>query len=197
MPMATLQNDLIGGEGGMVSAEPAHSLQRLARLAARRPALSSLEHREHRRRFGPSSKATGLREAVAYLAKFGDRTVNELKLESLTLHDDPLPLFRAIGALARQIAARLARRRQRAFAGAGPRGCARACRARARRASVRRLVFGWVLRQARAGSATARTCASSGRGCSRASAASFSSSAAASTRRSARRRARRLLPRGR
>src|SRR5204862_2785708 len=30
----TLQNDLIGGEGGMVSAEPAVRMQRLARLAS-------------------------------------------------------------------------------------------------------------------------------------------------------------------
>lgn len=32
-----------------------------------------------------------------YLARFGDRCTEELKLESLTLHDDPTPLWRAIG----------------------------------------------------------------------------------------------------
>ncbi len=32
-PEGTLQNDLIGGEGGIVSAEPAVRMQRLARLA--------------------------------------------------------------------------------------------------------------------------------------------------------------------
>ncbi len=35
-----------------------------------------------------------------YLATFGDRCLNELKLESPTLHDDPLPLLRAVGQLA-------------------------------------------------------------------------------------------------
>ena len=33
----------------------------------------------------------------AYLAKFGDRCLEELKLESPTLEDDPLSLLRAIG----------------------------------------------------------------------------------------------------
>ena len=38
----------------------------------------------------------------AYLDKFGERSVNELKLETETLHDDPLPLLRAVGRLAQQ-----------------------------------------------------------------------------------------------
>ena len=39
----------------------------------------------------------------SYLAKFGDRCLDELKLESATLHDDPLPLQRSIGEFARRI----------------------------------------------------------------------------------------------
>jgi pyruvate,water dikinase len=35
-----------------------------------------------------------------YLEKFGDRCMEELKLESITLFDDPLPLFRSVGQLA-------------------------------------------------------------------------------------------------
>ena len=102
----TLQNDLIGGEGGMVSAEPAVLLQRLARLAARDSALV------HRLSVGSAEAIRAdlehhreiLEGCQEYLAKFGDRTVNELKLESASLHDDPLPLFRAIASLASQIA---------------------------------------------------------------------------------------------
>ncbi|MBC8135097.1 MAG: phosphoenolpyruvate synthase, partial [Fibrella sp.] len=37
-----------------------------------------------------------------YLAKFGDRCLEELKLESATLHDDPLPLLRAVANTAAQ-----------------------------------------------------------------------------------------------
>jgi pyruvate,water dikinase len=85
----------------------------------------------------------------AYLLKFGDRTVNELKLESATLHDDPLPLFRAVGSLAHQLASggdaaaasgssadRLrieSRRRVRESLGGHP---------------FRRIAFNWVLRHA-------------------------------------------------
>src|SRR5262249_47452961 len=106
----TLQNDLVGGEGGMVSAEPAQRMQAMARVAARHPQLAA------RLRAG-STREEGSIEAMrtaidtvpelralvdAYLAKFGERCVNELKLESETLHDDPLPLFRAVGHLAAQ-----------------------------------------------------------------------------------------------
>src|SRR5207249_12137830 len=41
-PAGTLQNDLISGEGGIVSAEPAVRMQRLAGLAAGDPALLEL-----------------------------------------------------------------------------------------------------------------------------------------------------------
>ena len=36
----------------------------------------------------------------AYLERFGERCTDELKLESATLHENPLPLLRAIAALA-------------------------------------------------------------------------------------------------
>ncbi|MFO1448413.1 MAG: hypothetical protein U1F61_09680 [Opitutaceae bacterium] len=38
----------------------------------------------------------------AYLDKFEDRCLEELKLESLTLHDDPMPLLLSIGQYARR-----------------------------------------------------------------------------------------------
>jgi pyruvate,water dikinase len=39
----------------------------------------------------------------AYLEKFGDRCVDELKLESPTLHDDPLLLARSVALMARRL----------------------------------------------------------------------------------------------
>ena len=42
---------------------------------------------------------------TSYIAKFGDRCTQELKLESITLDDDPRPLLAAIAAAARQHAA--------------------------------------------------------------------------------------------
>ena len=103
----TMQNDLIGGSGGMVSAEPAVRLQTLARFAAVDPALIDLLARAD-----ASQSASAFArwppfqtELELYLDKFGERTVNELKLESRTLHADVSPLLHAIAGFARQIAA--------------------------------------------------------------------------------------------
>jgi rifampicin phosphotransferase len=145
-----LQNDLIAGEGGMVSAEPALRLRRLATLAATDPALLQALTS------APCDEIDVAMEKVpafgqeyrAYLDKFGERTVNELKLESATLHDNPLPLLRAAGALGAQLstpgtaAAEASGERLRAEA-----------RARTDRAlaghPLRRLIFNWVLGHAR------------------------------------------------
>jgi rifampicin phosphotransferase len=104
-PGGTLQNDLIGGEGGMVSAEPAIRLQQLARQAAADPAL--LERLLGEPRGDPAGAFAAwpqfAHDLQMYVDKFGERTVNELKLESETLHDDPTPLLRAIASFARQL----------------------------------------------------------------------------------------------
>jgi rifampicin phosphotransferase len=149
----TLQNDLISGEGGIVSAEPAVRMQRMARTAAASPALveclTSGTREEARAQVAacPALHA----DYVAYLEKFGDRTVNELKLESTTLVDDPLPLFRAVGALAGQVSCGAAidvhgaessgdRLREEA---------ARRVSAAFRGHPARRILFDWVLCHAR------------------------------------------------
>jgi pyruvate,water dikinase len=150
----TLQNDLIAGDGGLVSAEPALKLQRLARLAASRPGMVDLllhgtldEIRVEIQNFPEFGAAV-----AAYLERFGDRTVNELKLESLTLHDDPLPLFRSVGAIARGLTHE-GSEAAGAFeesAGARLRADARMRVAEAlRRRPAPRLLFAWLLRQAR------------------------------------------------
>ena len=99
----TLQNDLLCGQGGMISAEPARLLRELARLASpdaefvrhlcEAPLASLLIDVEERPGFKSAYQS--------YLEKFGDRCLDELKLESLTLHDDPLLLLRSVGHLAR------------------------------------------------------------------------------------------------
>ncbi len=66
---ATLVNDLLVGEGGIISTEPARWMMRLARLEESDPAF-----------------ANGVRE---YLDKFGDRCVGELKLETVPPRDEP------------------------------------------------------------------------------------------------------------
>lgn len=156
----SLQNDLITGEGGIVSAEPAARVHELAALAAHDATLTATlatgtldtltatlaAHPE-----APFAKAYR-----AYLEKFSDRCLDELKLESPTLADDPLMLVRTIGTLAERL------RSAPPPAPGGPPAptagaAARAVRQRAEAAAydtlawrpLRRLIFGWVLHQAR------------------------------------------------
>jgi pyruvate,water dikinase len=101
----TLQNNLLCGEGGIISAEPARRVRELAQIAARHPNLAASlqggtlsEMTEELRRVPEFSQAY-----QAYLEKFGDRCLDELKLESATLHDDPTLLLRSIGHLASRV----------------------------------------------------------------------------------------------
>jgi phosphohistidine swiveling domain-containing protein len=147
----SLANDLLGGEGGMVSAEPPARVRRMALLAAGKPkliaALSGDDRAAMMAALEQEPELAGLfRE---YLDKFGDRCLEELKLESPTLHDNPLPLLQAVGQLARRWAER-----------AGPaasfdessqrRQAEERVRDGMRYRPVRRWLLGWVLRNARA-----------------------------------------------
>ncbi|MEJ6397348.1 PEP/pyruvate-binding domain-containing protein [Yoonia sp. 208BN28-4] len=85
----TLHNDVMIGQGDIVSAEPA---QRIAKMGAMVPDgleadgfVAALD--DH-----PDLKA----EYYSYLAKFGDRCTEELKLESIPLTDDPSQLIYAV-----------------------------------------------------------------------------------------------------
>jgi pyruvate,water dikinase len=146
----TLQNDLLSGEGGMVSAEPAKRVREMAAVAAGEAALTELlatadaaandvAIADHPR-LGPHYQA--------YLAKFGDRCLDELKLESATLHDDPLPLQRAVGEFARRI------RSGRAGQPLDETAIRSAAEERVRVAlagsPLKRILFAWILGQARA-----------------------------------------------
>lgn len=99
-PDGTLQNDLIACQGGIISAEPARRMMRLAEMArpdaAFRAVLASGSLAEIERIMPAAFRS----EYHAYLEKFGDRCLEELKLESATLHDDPLLLLRSVARLA-------------------------------------------------------------------------------------------------
>lgn len=147
----TLCNDLLCSEGGIISAEAAARIHEMARIAARHPEFVTclcqgpldgiLDDVDRRPDFKP--------RVQGYLEKFGDRCQGELKLESPTLHDDPLPLFRSVGQLAthhessdlesatgigREVRHQAEKRVKEILA----------------RWPLRRLLFHWVLRHARA-----------------------------------------------
>ncbi len=98
----TLHNDLLCGMGDIISAEPAKRIKAMA--------ASISENAEVVRCLSEGSLAAirqmlrreeGLSAHIAaYIETFGDRCLDELKLESETLHEMPLPLYRSIGAFA-------------------------------------------------------------------------------------------------
>lgn len=99
-----LHSDLLIGQGDIISAEPARRIQAMATLAAQHPLLVE-------KLVGADSEAalneiaaypTLQKEFDSYLARFGNRCLQELKLESPTLQDDPSSLLRAIGEMARR-----------------------------------------------------------------------------------------------
>jgi phosphohistidine swiveling domain-containing protein len=148
---ATLANDLLCGEGGIVSTEPAKRVMALAAEVRRTPAVAALfaaEPDDARlwARLETADGVDGFRERVrAYLDRFGDRCMNELKLETVTLGEDPAFLLRMVRAYAAQgetdPAAGHAREAQvRADAEA---------QVRARLSGPRRAVYFAVLRRAR------------------------------------------------
>jgi len=98
----TLQNDLIGGEGNIISAEPAKRIREMAGLiAGNREVIELLCHGSLDAILPAIAQLNEFKlQYQEYLDKFGDRCLEELKLESLTLHDNPLPLLRAVGQLA-------------------------------------------------------------------------------------------------
>lgn len=97
-----LHNDVMIGQGDIVSAEPAQRIARMGALVAGNvDVVASLRQGDaaalarH-----PALKA----EVASYIAKFGDRCAEELKLESITLSEDPRALLAAIAAAARTTA---------------------------------------------------------------------------------------------
>ena len=149
----TLQNDLVSGQGGLVSAEPVVRLKRLAALASRDPALVALLTTGSASEVVAASTAHPefAAEYRAYLDRFGERSANELKLETATLLDEPLPLLRTVGTLARQAMGDAAGPTTPEWTGEALRDRARSrLRESLRGHPVRRAVFNWVLKHARA-----------------------------------------------
>ena len=99
----TLQNDLLRNAGGMISAEPAERVTQMARLASQNKELvESLCDDTPQKILQKMRSYPEFQSAYeSYIQKFGERCMNELKLESATLHEDPRLLLRAIGSLAK------------------------------------------------------------------------------------------------
>lgn len=105
----TLHNDLMCGQGEVESAEPTYHLVRVAERVRADEQLRSIvldtpdEHLRHAIR--EQGGATGQwvdAQLEEYLARFGDRCANELKLETPTLREHPAFLYSVLRNFVRQ-----------------------------------------------------------------------------------------------
>ncbi|MEI6654917.1 MAG: PEP/pyruvate-binding domain-containing protein [Verrucomicrobiota bacterium] len=142
----TLQNELLLDCGEIISAEPPRRIIAMARLAATVAGLPELladPGIQPNKKIAVLGRTPDLASAfAAYLAVFGDRCLEELKLESPTVGDDPSSLLISIGVMARREGGggsvpdtqERILTRERAGDSMGP---------------LKRRVFWWVLEQAR------------------------------------------------
>ena len=135
-----LCNELIAAQGNIISAEPALRLRKLASLCDENFAqLLQTGTLADIQRTLPTHPEFHV-EYQAYLQKFAGRCLEELKLETETLDDNPLQLLRSIGRLGRRDTP----------VAAPPTNTSPPSFPQLREHPLRRLIFGWVLRQTRA-----------------------------------------------
>ena len=97
---AGMLGHLLSGDGDIISAEPARRIRAMGESITpdtARALRSDDPDAVHRALAQHPGLAKAMRD---YLARFGDRCLEELKLESPTLADDPAPLYHAVGAAA-------------------------------------------------------------------------------------------------
>jgi len=102
---ADRHNHLLTGHGALVSTEPARRMRTMAEhVTGDQELTETLLDGSLREIEGAIDDRPALRaEYEAYLDRFSDRCLDELKLESSTLRDDPLSLWRSVGALAQRL----------------------------------------------------------------------------------------------
>ncbi|MEE8253103.1 MAG: PEP/pyruvate-binding domain-containing protein [Hyphomicrobium sp.] len=147
----SLHNNLLCGEGGMIGTELARRLHNMAEEVASDTELVTLlcERSLDEILVAVKQHSPLHKQYQDYLYTFGDRCMEELKLESPTLHDDPLPLLRGIGHLARRLASNDTPLPTEAVGPPLRREAEQRVYEALRYRPLRRVLFNWVLRNAR------------------------------------------------
>ncbi|MDE2597002.1 MAG: hypothetical protein KGL44_09005 [Sphingomonadales bacterium] len=93
-----IHNDVLIGQGDIISARPAQTIRAMGDIARGDAALQAALDGHDEKTLAASPLAPHLAE---YVTQFGDRCTEELKLESVTLDEDPRSLHAAVLAAAR------------------------------------------------------------------------------------------------
>ncbi|MDB4512586.1 PEP-utilizing enzyme [bacterium] len=134
----TLQNELLLNSGDIISARPPRLIKEMAEVVRPDKALGQLladPDLPNLQKLAKIKKLPKLFDKFeAYLEEFGDRCLEELKLESPTLVDDPGPLLMSIGSFALQAPKETATHTEPEYHLSNP---------------VKKLLFKWILSQTR------------------------------------------------
>lgn len=100
-----IHNDLLCDEGGIISSEPAKRIKEMAKIAKdNKELLELLENKDVLFIQKELPKYEEFNKMLnEYLDKFADRCLEELKLETLTLRDNPASLYSSIATFAKRI----------------------------------------------------------------------------------------------
>lgn len=100
-----VHNDLLCNEGGIISSEPAKRIKEMARVVNKNDELLKLlESKDNLKIQREVHKYPEFNELLnQYLDKFADRCLEELKLETLTLSDNPANLYSSIATFAKRL----------------------------------------------------------------------------------------------
>ncbi|WP_312119039.1 phosphoenolpyruvate synthase [Kosakonia cowanii] len=91
-----MSGDLLADEGQLISTEPTRHLLALSQYARQRPQLAALIQSETSAHLLIRLQALDghfYQQCLDYIERYGDRTIGELKLETITLRQDPRFLF--------------------------------------------------------------------------------------------------------
>ena len=151
---ASIQNDLLCGEGGIESVEPTKAIKRLALEVKGNPTLSDrLASAPPSEWMALSNDFPAFRAQVDdYIARYGFRCIGELKLESIPVTEDPTFLFEMLKNYLKLSVEELqdsekAEAEERAIR----KKAETSLRAKLGKHPLRKLLFGWVLKNARRG----------------------------------------------
>ena len=100
-----IHNDLLCNEGGIISSEPAKRIKEMAKIVKEDDdLLNLLESKDNIQIQKELPKYKKFNKLLnEYLDKFADRCLEELKLETLTLRDNPSNLYSSIATFARRL----------------------------------------------------------------------------------------------
>lgn len=134
----TLQNELLRDCGEIISARPPKLIREMSEIVRPRPEFAKLLADPETPVVAKMREVRALPELheklKSYLEEFGDRCLEELKLESPTVLDDPGPLLSSIGGFALREPFKIEKQETPETALRNP---------------VKNLLFNWVLRQTR------------------------------------------------